>query len=70
MNMVILILVIVGGVNWGLVGLGYLLKVNLNVVNLILGSWPIVENIVYLVVGICAVVMAVMHFQKKCSCCK
>lgn len=70
MNMIISILVIIGGINWGLVGLGSLLKVNLNVVNLILGSWPLVENIVYLLVGVCAIVLAVMCLQKKCPCCK
>jgi uncharacterized membrane protein YuzA (DUF378 family) len=70
MNMIISILVIVGGINWGLVGLGSFLKVNLNLVNLLLGAWPMVENIVYLLVGICAVVLAVMCAQKKCPCCK
>ncbi len=70
MNKIISILVIIGGINWGLVALGYFLDINMNVVNLILGTWPVVENIVYLLVGICAVVLAVMCIQKKCPCCK
>jgi hypothetical protein len=70
MNMIISILVIIGGLNWGLVGLGYFLDINLNLVNLLLGAWPMIENIVYLLVGICAVVLAIMCMKKKCPCCK
>ena len=62
------ILVIVGGINWGLVGLGMLLgKTNWNVVNLVMGSIPNVEAIVYLLVGISAIVMI---FGCKCGKCK
>lgn len=51
------ILVIVGAVNWGLVGL-----LNLNVVNLVLGSMPVVEKLVYVLVGLSAVYdIALMH---------
>ena len=49
------ILLIVGGLNWGLVGLGMLFGgMGWNVVNMILGGWPMVEGIVYLLVGISA----------------
>ena len=45
-------LVVVGAVNWGLYGLGMLLGgTGWNVVNMLLGSWPLVENIVYVLVG-------------------
>ncbi len=47
-----MLLVVVGAVNWGLVGLGGFLGQNLNVVNLLLGSWPSVEWIVYILVGL------------------
>ena len=48
-----LVLVIVGAINWGLVGLQGLLNAgNLNIVNLLLRSIPILENIVYLLVGL------------------
>lgn len=60
------ILIIVGGLNWGLVGLGGLLGMNLNVVNMIVGSWPTVEFLVYLLVGV-AVVLKLAH--KKCGAC-
>ena len=48
------ILLVVGGLNWGLVGLGMLLGSNLNVVNLLLGNWPTVEAVVYILVGLAA----------------
>ena len=62
------ILVIIGGLNWGLVALGSYLGGNWNVVNLILGSWSGVENLVYLLVGISAVVLLVSH-KKDCRAC-
>lgn len=49
-------LMVIGGVNWGLVGIGMFLGMNLNVVNLVLGGIPYVESVVYIVVGIAAVV--------------
>ena len=49
------ILVIVGGVNWGLVGLGMLMGSNWNVVNMLVGTWPTVEAIVYVLVGLSAI---------------
>lgn len=53
------ILVIIGGVNWGLVGLGMLMGSNWNVVNMILGSIPTLEAVVYVLVGASAVKMLV-----------
>lgn len=61
------ILVIIGALNWGLVGLGYFVGSNLNVVNLILGSWPVVEAVVYILVGLGAI-LAIFH--KQCPMCK
>jgi uncharacterized membrane protein YuzA (DUF378 family) len=51
------VLVIVGGINWGLVGLGMLMMKDWNVVNLILGGVPMLEAIVYVLVGAAAVKM-------------
>ncbi len=51
------LLLVVGGLNWGLAGLGMLLGMNLNVVNLLLGGMPMLEAIIYLVVGISTVVV-------------
>ena len=61
------VLVLVGGLNWGLVGVGQLIGTNLNVVNLLLGSWPMVESIVYLVVGICTIISIVGCSCKTCK---
>lgn len=55
------ILVIIGGINWGLVAIGNWMGQNWNVVNLLLGSWSGVENLVYLLVGLSAVGLAVSH---------
>jgi uncharacterized protein len=62
------ILVVIGGLNWGLVGLGMLFGgSNLNVVNMLLGSWPMVEGIVYLLVGIATLVAVFGCPCKKCK---
>lgn len=62
-----MILVIIGAINWGLVGLGGFFGGNWNVVNLLLGSWPVVEWIIYILVGIAGVMMI---FGCKCLSCK
>lgn len=49
LNMITLLLVIVGALNWGLAICG------VNLVNLILGSIPVLENIVYALVAISGV---------------
>lgn len=52
------VLVVIGGVNWGLIGLGMLLGGgDWNVVNMILGSVPMLEAVVYVLVGLAAVWM-------------
>lgn len=51
----------VGALNWGLVGLGGFLGSNLNVVNLLLGAWPQVEWLVYVLVGLSAIYKLAMH---------
>lgn len=46
-------LVVLGALNWGLIGLGTLMGgQNWNVVGLIFGSWPGLVNLVYVLVGI------------------
>lgn len=61
------VLLVIGGLNWGLVGLGMLLGSNLNVVQLVLGSVPTLEAVVYLLVGLAAVMKL---FGCKCAKCK
>ena len=60
-------LVVIGALNWGLVGLGSWFGNNWNVVNLIFGSWPWLENIVYVLVGLAAVGALVGCKCKKCK---
>ncbi len=57
------ILVVVGAINWGLVGIGYFMGSDLNVVSMLLGSWPEVENLVYVLVGLGGVWMLVKKFK-------
>lgn len=67
-SMIAKILVIVGALNWGLIGVGALLGgQNLNVVNLILSSVPKLEMIVYVLVGISGISMIVGCGCKKCK---
>jgi uncharacterized membrane protein YuzA (DUF378 family) len=64
------ILVIVGALNWGLVGLGYFVSgADWNVVRMILGSWPMVESLVYVLVGLSALMLAFTHMKtcRECS---
>lgn len=61
------VLVLVGALNWGLVGAGMLAHSNWNLVQMLLGSWPMVEAIVYLLVGISAIVSIVGCPCKKCK---
>ena len=65
-SMVIKVLVIIGGINWGLVGAGMLMNSDWNVVHMLLGSWPTVEAIVYVLVGVAAI-GKIFHCKcKKC----
>lgn len=45
-------LVIIGALNWGLVG-----AINLNLVMKLLGAWPTVERVVYVLVGVAGLMM-------------
>jgi uncharacterized membrane protein YuzA (DUF378 family) len=61
------VLLIVGALNWGLVGLGMILGgANWNIVSLVFGGVPIVESLVYILVGVSAVVYL---FGKRCKAC-
>ena len=46
------ILIIVGSINWGLIGLGNFFSTDLNVVHMVLGGMPQVEWVVYILVGL------------------
>lgn len=61
-------LLLIGGLNWGLQALGYFIGSNLNIVNLLVGRWPMVENIVYLLVGLMAIKVIVMLSMGRSMC--
>lgn len=62
------VLLIVGGLNWGLVGAGMLSGKGMDwdLVAMLLGSWPTVQAVVYVLVGLAAV-MAVIGWSKCCG---
>lgn len=64
LHMVAFTLLLVGGLNWGLWAL-----FNFNLVNTIVGSWPSVEKLVYILVGASAVYIGATHMTdcKMCS---
>ena len=62
------ILVIIGGLDWLLVGLGGFAGGNWNVIDLIFGQWPAVEWIIYILVGLSAIYELVTHW-KNCKVC-
>lgn len=58
------LLVVIGALNWGLVGL-----LDLNLVEMIFGSYAGVAQIVYIAIGVAALVDVAMHMSycKYCS---
>jgi len=67
-HMIAFILLVIGGLNWGLVGLGGFVGADWNVVHMILGGVPSLEWIVYILVGLSAVWLAVNH-KNACKVC-
>lgn len=75
LGMVAFVLVIIGALNWGLVGLSTLIGAtsSWNVVELLIGQWPMFTAIVYLLVGLAAI-YSLVSCKKSCgesggSCC-
>lgn len=51
------LLVIIGAVNWGLVGL-----FNMNLVHSLFGTMPMIEKYVYVAVGVAGIIFAALEF--------
>jgi uncharacterized membrane protein YuzA (DUF378 family) len=69
LHVIAFILLAIGGLNWGLVGLGWLSgSQDLNVVHMILGGSMQLEAVVYVLVGLSAVWLLVTH-KKTCRDC-
>ena len=62
-DIIAIVLVIVGGLNWGLYAVGY------NLVNMLLGWMPILEKVVYILVALAAIYLAVItpKLTKLCA---
>jgi uncharacterized membrane protein YuzA (DUF378 family) len=60
LNFLTLLLVVVGGLNWGLVGL-----VNLNLVTALLGEGSMLSTLTYVLVGASALYVAAMMLPKE-----
>lgn len=61
-GLIVAVLVIIGGLNWGLIGL-----FNFNVVSYLFGGMPIVERLIYVLVGFSAVYQ-VVHYKCLLKC--
>jgi uncharacterized membrane protein YuzA (DUF378 family) len=68
-NVVVNTLLVVGGLNWGLTGVGMLMMQNWNVVNMLLGGMPTIEAVVYVLVGLAALMKLIGCKCAKCKAC-
>lgn len=59
LDFIVMLLLVVGGLNWGLVG-----AFNFNIVELLFGFYPMVVRVVYVLVGLAAVYMLYGVFVK------
>lgn len=62
LNILMFVLLVVGGLNWGLVGL-----FQFDLVAAIFGPMTLAANIVYILVGVSAIYAAVMFSRGCCS---
>lgn len=65
LHMLAFILVVVGALNWGLVGL-----MNFNLVDLLFSSMPGIVRVLYILVGASAVYLAATHMNDCKMCAK
>ena len=63
LHIIAYLLLFVGGLNWGLVGL-----FNFNLVMTLFSSWPAVESLIYILVGVATVYIIVTH-KTDCKVC-
>lgn len=62
LHIIAFILLVVGGLNWGLVAIGY------NIVDAVLGAGSVYAKIVYALVGLSAIYIAITH-KGDCKTC-
>ena len=62
------LLLLIGGLNWGLIGIGGFASGDWNVVHMILGAWPWLEWVIYILVGLSALMK--LFGGCRCGACK
>jgi uncharacterized membrane protein YuzA (DUF378 family) len=63
-------LVVIGGLNWGLIGIGLLMKQNWDLVNILIGTkWPTAGSIIYILVGVATIAVIIGCKCSKCKAC-
>jgi uncharacterized membrane protein YuzA (DUF378 family) len=68
LHVIAFILATVGGLNWGLIGLGGFMGKDLDVVGMVLGGMPQTEWVVFILVGLSAIYLVFTH-KGSCTCC-
>lgn len=63
LHIVAFVLAMVGALNWGLIGL-----LDINLVSMLFGSMPMLEKLIYILVGASAVILIIGH-QEDCKTC-
>lgn len=63
LDWLVMVLVIIGALNWGLVGIGEFADTNANVVNLLFDSVPTLESVIYVVVGLAGLYAIYLAYQ-------
>ena len=58
LDLIAMILVVIGAINWGLIGVG-----GPNLVTLLLGSVPTLVTVVYIVVGLAGLYVAYLTYK-------
>lgn len=61
------VLLIIGALNWGLVGVGYFFNADWDVVKLLLGNWPWLVSVIYIIVGLAGLSKLFGCRCKKCT---
>ena len=59
---VVSFLIFIGALNWGLVGIGGFLNMDLNVIDMLFGSFLLGANIVYILISLAGIAFAVSFF--------
>ncbi len=63
LHIIAFILLVIGGLNWGLVGVAHF-----NLVSALFGNWAWLESLIYILVGLAAIYDLFTH-KKNCKTC-